>query len=156
MFAACRFTSVRSAHDGELVPILGKKPYWVSKPKIISQARTKCDVCAHMQMCTRIYHVSASAEALPAGNDFAMPLLGGLDLYLHCVQLIQPIRDAWNINYFRIAGVIIELKERSGKLRGKGYKLAKRNSYFFEPKPESTVRVCLTMHTYCSALVVYF
>lgn len=73
----------------------------------------------------RIYHVSASTVALPAGNNYAMPLLGGLDLHLNCVQLIQPIRDAWNINCFRIAGFIIELKEHSGKLRGKGYSIGK-------------------------------
>lgn len=47
-------------------------------------------------MCA-FYHVSASTVALPAGNNYAMPLLGGLDLHLYCVQLIQPIRDAWNI-----------------------------------------------------------
>jgi hypothetical protein len=102
-------------------------------------------MCTHVNV--RTYHVSASTVALPAGNDYAMLLLGGLDLHLYCVQLIQPIRDAWNINCFRIAGVIIELKEPSGKLRGKGYSIGKREILFLLSQSLSQQCVCVCTRT---------
>ena len=71
-------------------------------------------------------YVSASTEALPAGNVFAMSLLGGLDLCLHCAQLIQPIRDAWTKKTISGSLVISELRERSEKLRGNGQLTGKK------------------------------
>ena len=80
------------AHDEGLVPILGKRNLsgFLLKPPSSSWLGQNV-ICAYF---LRVYYVSASIEAPPAGNGFGMSLLGGLDLRLYCAWPIQPIRDA--------------------------------------------------------------